>query len=124
MTTRTNDIETKAKAKLRAAKEHRDLAPEEPAPALRYELHIDTNNAALTRFATALLTTRCTLLPRGLRLSGQLGRGITQCLMVDFPDVETAERFRERCKPQDMFLAKVATPQGGMRVCRPTKGDE
>lgn len=90
---------------------------------LHYELHIDTNNAALARFAAALLTTPCTLSPRKLRFSGALGRGVTQILMVSFPDVDAADRFRERCKPQDMFRAKVATTQGGMRVARLTKGE-
>ena len=94
-----------------------------PEP-IHYELHIDTNNAALARFAAALLTTPCTLSPRKLRLRGELGRGITQVLMVSFPDVDAAERFRERCKPQDMFRAKVATLGGGMRTQCPTKENQ
>ena len=122
--TRANDIETKAKAKLQRAAATRDLLPAPTTEPLHYEIHIDTSNAALARFAAALIATPCALSPRKLRLRGELGRGITQVLMVSFPDVDAAERFRERCKPQDMFRAKVATLGGGMRTQCPTKENQ
>jgi hypothetical protein len=124
MTTRSNDIHAKAKAALTRAAAVRDLREPVAATPLYYEVWIDTGPTSLTRFATALLTTRCVLSPRKLRLTCELGRGITQYLIVEFADAETAERFRERCKPLDMLKAKVATPGGGMKVARLTQGDE
>lgn len=64
---------------------------------LTYHVDIDTTGPALQRFALALLRTGGALLPSRL-IMGELGRGTSALLVVQLRE-ETAEAFREICKP-------------------------
>lgn len=73
---------------------------------LRYEVRIDTTDAALARYAAALLCTPCDIAPLRV-IFGDVGPGITGVLVMYFQDRAAVSRFREICRPREMRLFRT-----------------